>query len=165
MAGDLERFLQQAAERLAEKLNQGQAGQPRPQPRPAASVRRAERTRIDPDILDAEIVDAELVQPANTRELGPNPLSNIDTRRKLAQEIDQADERMAHRIHEDLDHDLVQLKDASKALERHDGDSSSGEVSYVERRVNSVSPLVDMLRQPETLRAAFIASEIFRRKF
>ncbi len=162
MAGDLERFLQQAAERLSEKVNQGQ--QPRRPQRPQPPVRQAERARLDPDIVDAEIVEAEMVQPASRRQLGPDPLSDIDTRAPLAQQIGLADEKMAGHLQEAFEQEAPRLKQASNMLADGDG-YESNDKSQVERRERSVSPLVDMLRQPQTLRAAFIASEIFRRKF
>ena len=162
MAGELERFLQQAAERLAERVKQGQKP-----PRPVAKqlpVRQAERTRFAPDIVDAEIVETTNSEDLNRRELGPNPLSNLDTLPPLAQTISLADEKMASRVHEDLDHNLVQLRQASSALgpARSPGTSVS---SIVQRRTVAVSPLVEMLRDPKTIRAAFVASEIFHRKF
>jgi hypothetical protein len=169
MAGDLERFLQEAADRLARKVKQAevQARPARPKP-----IRQAERAPVDPEILDAEIVEADVVPPPArpsrgtgsqsmrtpqrlAREQGPNPLSNIDTRRPLARSIDLADERMAEHVQEALGQDLPPLGDATAR--------DSG--SQVERREQIHSPLLAMLRQPETLRAAFIASEIFKRKF
>ena len=89
MAGDLERFLQQAAERLAEKVNKPQGKRQPPKPKPP-SVRAAERSRLNPDAVDAEILEAEIIPPhpsENRRELGPDPLSNIDTRPGLAREV------------------------------------------------------------------------------
>ncbi len=163
MAGDLERFLQEAAERLAQKVNQGQPQKKPVRPQP---IRQAERARIDPDILDAEIIeaDADPVPTLVPREKGPDPLSSLDTRPPLAQSIDQADERMTAHIHGALDHRVVNLRASSPALQRG-GSMDDKRGSQVERRQRMVSPLMNMLRQPETLKAAFIASEIFKRKF
>ncbi|MCA9126905.1 MAG: hypothetical protein KDB22_07465 [Planctomycetales bacterium] len=168
MANDLEKFLQQAAERLANKLDEAR------RPAPAAKknkppVRQQERSAgqgkprpaSQPMRPSGEVVDAVVLDP-NPRELGPDPLSNIDTRPGLAREIDQADERMAKFIHDELDHKVTSVRDASAALQ--DG-NSSGVRSSVKKRQRDVSPLIAMLRQPATLRAAFIASEIFQRKF
>lgn len=164
MPNDLEKFLQQAAERLAEKVNQGQRpkrGSPAsPAQRPPRNVRQAERAPLQPEILDAEIVDADL--------LGPDPLSDLDTRHlstpsanrpKLARQIGMADERMADHVKHVTDHDLVHLRDASSAL------SASGGETSVEKRDMDVSPLIKMLRQPDSLRAAFIVGEIFKRPY
>lgn len=162
MAGDLEKFLQEAAERLAQRVNQSNA--PAEKRKPPRQVRQSERAPLEPELVDAEIVDAEIVSSGNPRELGPNPLSNIDTRQSLAQEVGRADEKMAEHIQDVLDHDVGRLGDASDGFSGAGKQSSSKIASQVDRREHMVSPLVDMLRRPETLRAAFIASEIFKRK-
>ncbi|MEZ6137152.1 MAG: hypothetical protein R3C53_19865 [Pirellulaceae bacterium] len=158
MPSDLERFLQQAAERLKQKMEQGNAPSPtRPaQPIRPAPVRQAERAppQFEPEIIDAEVIDL------SRRELGPDPLSNIDTRPELAREINQADEKMSGHLHDVFDHSVSNLHSASAALS-----TNTGKGSELTIRKRQVSPLVDMLRQPESLRAAFIASEIFTRKF
>jgi hypothetical protein len=167
MAGDLERFLQQAAERLADKVKQSQQPTPRSanmRERPV-SVRDAERSRsiLEPEIIDAEIVDAELVDTSSRRALGPNPLSELDTRPGLGREINLADEKMTQHLHTVFDHNVVGLKQASSSLTEFRGETQKS--SQLQRRERSVSPLLNMLRNPESLRAAFIASEVFRRKF
>lgn len=165
MAGDLEKFLQQAAERLAQKVNQAQNPPRRPSSPPPTTppprVRSAERAppRFEPEIVEAEIIDSL----ANRRELGPDPLSNIDTRAPLAREISLADEKMSDHLHEVFDHEVMHLKKASAGFSQ--SKSETDKSINLERREHSVSPLVDMLRQPATLRAAFIAGEIFKRKF
>ncbi|QDV24097.1 hypothetical protein [Aureliella helgolandensis] len=181
MAGELERFLEQAARRLAEKIEQSQnPGRPAPRPRPQPT-RQQERQRLDPDIVDAEIVEAKVVS-SNPRELGPDRLSKLDTRKKADSDVDQADERMSSHLHDVFDQDDVMhlQKDAhalkpesntrsSRSSVKHE--TSPGEVrstqgnNSVQRRNRSVSPMIEILRQPETLRAAFIAGEIFRPKF
>lgn len=163
MAGDLERFLQQAAERLKQKLEQGAPAPKAAPPRPP--VRQAERARpvLSSEVVDAEILEAELVDKAQ-RARGPNPLSNLDTRPALAQHIGQTDERMAGHMQEVFDHDVTGLKQASNALQGP-GSNQTNVRSEVTKRSHQVSPLVSMLRSADTLRAAFIASEIFARKF
>ncbi len=164
MARDLEEFLKQAAERLAEKVSQSSSGS-RPPVRkpPAQSVRQAERAPLQPEIIEAEVIDAQ----------GPNPLSDLDTRysgqttmpprTSVSAGIDQSDERMAGRLHQALDHDVVQLRNASTVLGGNSPDVAHAGATKVTRRKRQVSPLVTMLRNPQTLRAAFIAGEIFRR--
>lgn len=169
MAHDLEKFLQQAAERLAQKVNQGRPPQRAPVSRPQArAIRQAERAPIE-----AEIIEAELLSPPI--ESGPDPLSGLDTRNldiqtnrrpALGQEIGMADERMVTHLKEALDHDIVQLRSASKAL----GGSPSPDTSdpgrtRVRHRSKAVSPFIQMFRNPDSLRAAFLASEIFGRRF
>lgn len=197
---ELEKFLQQAAERLAQKLNEVQQprqGQPpkqaggagqrprgnqpasnlppansppvagRPQPRRPQSQRLSQtamRTaeRIPPQ---AEIIEAEILSNLTPRELGPNPLSSLDTRPALAQQISQADERMSGHVRDVFDHQVSQLRAPSGALGQGAVQGNIQAGVDLQRRQMDVSPLLKMLRQPQTLRAAFIASEIFKRKF
>lgn len=162
MAKDLEKFLQQAADRLAEKVNKGQNAPPpkrsTQQPtraRPPKNVRRAERAPIEPEIIEAEVIDVDLA--------GPDPISDIDTRHldpavshrpELAQRISQADERMASHVEHVTDHEIVNIRKASDAL---DGKEPAKQAV--------VNPIAEMLRSPNSIKQAFIASQIFQRKF
>jgi hypothetical protein len=158
MAGDLERFLQQAAERLRQKLEQ--ANQPQPPARPPQPIRQAERARpvMHAEIVE-EVVPASLVNP---REAGPNPLSDIDTRPEIVHQFTRMDERMAGG-RDTFEHSVARLKMSSSEM----GDVSSEITQSAGVRVRSKqsSPFVEMLRKPESLRAAFLASEIFARRF
>jgi hypothetical protein len=107
--------------------------------------------------------------------MGDDPLSSIDTRPSVAHEmrdhlaesISQTDERAAGRVHQVFDHDVSTLPSASNALKSNASKSSDQTSTAVEvnRRGRMSSPFLRMLRKPDTLRAAFIAGEIFRRKF
>ncbi|MEC8554410.1 MAG: hypothetical protein VXZ82_05300 [Planctomycetota bacterium] len=162
MAKDLEKFLQQAAERLAEKVKKG-LNTPPPkrntqqpsQARPPKNVRRAERAPIEAEVIEAELIDADLA--------GPDPISDIDTRHldpavshrpELAQRISQADERMSSHIHDVMDHEIVKIRKASNALD--------GKAPAKKAMGNAI---VEMLRSPNSIQQAFIASQIFQRKF
>lgn len=170
MASDLERFLQQAAERLAQKVNestQGSAGR-----KPVVQVRQAERAPLNEEVVEAMVVEARQHQSLSRRELGPDPLSTIDTRPQLAREIDQRDEQMSAHVHEVFDHKLSNLRQASAALaspptmaaQAERQVQSSDQAIEVDRRIEAVNPLISMLRKPESLRAAFIVGEIFNRR-
>lgn len=153
MVNDLEKFLQQAAERLAQKAgNRGTAparpSSPTPSPRPYS------QRPPQAEVVTAEVIDTGS-RLGNLRESGPDPLSTIDTRPSLAQDISQADERMLDHVHQVFDHQLSNLKAASSSL---DAQSSPHQNRAVE------NPIVEMLRNPNSLRNAFIASEIFKRK-
>lgn len=152
MATDLEKFLQQAAERLAQKAGNRGAAPARPS-QSLPSSRPTSRLPSNTEIVNAEVVDTGS-RFGNLREAGPDPLSTIDTRPGLAQEISQTDERMLDHVHQVFDHQLSNLKAASSSL--------SGPPTTPQYRAES--PLLEMLRSPATLRQAFIASEIFKRK-
>ncbi len=167
MSNDLERFLQQAAQKLKEKVQQGQAPQSpaqRQRPSQPPPIRQAER-RLQPSAVPGEIVDATLI--SDDRRAGTNPLSNLDTRRPLAQTIGQTDERMVDHLHDVFDHAVSSISSASPALQSNVSQTANQTTDAVEvnRREQINSPFLRMLRQPDTLRAAFIASEIFQRKF
>lgn len=167
MSNDLEKFLQQAAERLKDKIQQSQSSQRAQQaPPPIRSSQRLSQSN------EPQVIEATVVQP---RQLGENPLSSIDTRPSvghdlrphLAEDISQTDERAAGRVHQVFDHDVSTLPSASSALQTTatKSDDQTGSAVEVNRRGRMASPFLRMLRQPDTLRAAFIAGEIFRRKF
>ncbi len=175
MASDLEKFLQQAAERLAQKVNEAADG--------GKSRRRVANQAHEPNFppsstsrpaplaRDSKIIEAQILPPTNQRELGPNPLSNLDTRPQLGQVIDQADERMSDHLHAVFDHQISNLPKPSKALNEPAGRMSNrrlqatDETTEVHQRAESVHPIANMLRRPESLKAAFIISEIFARRF
>ena len=162
MPNDLERFLQQAAERLKEKIQQSQAPQRSQQTPPP----------IRPSQRDAQVIEATVIAP---RQLGDDPLSSIDTRPSVAHElrdhlaegISHTDARVAGRVHQLFDHSVSTLPSASNALQSTTSKSVDQTNTAVEvnRRGRMSSPFLRMLRKPDTLRAAFIAGEIFRRKF
>jgi hypothetical protein len=165
MSNDLERFLQKAAERLKEKMQQQESSQrpPSTPPRQRAPI----GTSSGPEVVEATIV--------NPRSLGDNPLSSIDTRpsvaterpQHLAKDISQTDERMEGRMQQVFEHSVSRLPNASGALQQNAGRSpdQTDQAIEVNRRDRMSSPFLRMLRKPATLRAAFVASEIFRRKF
>ncbi len=177
MANDLERFLQQAAERLAKKVNESKRGAPR---QPGSSGQKNNPPRSTPSRpaptsmgrSEPEIIEAVVLPPTNQREpvrreQGPDPLSTIDTRPQLAQEIDQADERMSDRLHDVFDHQISKLPQASTALSdtsRRRQDATS-QTTEVQQRAVVVHPIVALLRRPEAIKNAFVISEIFNRRF
>lgn len=174
MAGDLERFLQKAAQHVAQQVELSknlQAEAAQAAPRPSRRQERAMNFRDDEEILEAELVE-------DVARRGPNPLSSIDTRRRLAQEISLADENMEQHLHDHFDGNVMNLRAASGALggtgspsgtpiggQPMGGDGVVDQDSVVEQQQFEISPLIDMLRNPQTLKQAFIVSEIFARKF
>lgn len=165
---ELEKFLQQAAERLAEKLNDGpqrKSGKAATQRPRQSSVRSAERR---PPPLEAEVIDAEIVPPSREqlrREAGPDRLSEIDTRRGLAEHISQADERMAAHVKDVFQHAVATVGQQPVAASRLPADQAQQVLlSGTTKRLLPGAQLMAMLRQRGSLRTAFIASEIFKRK-
>ncbi len=165
MSSDLERFLQKAAERLKDKIQQQESSQRPPSPPPRQ--RGPGGSFAGEDIVEAKVVSSRL--------RGDDPLSSIDTRQSvaterpdhLAQNISQTDERMEGRLHQVFDHSVSSLPSASGALQQNPNRTpdQTDQAIEVNRRDRMSSPFLRMLRKPATLRAAFVASDIFRRKF
>ncbi len=178
MANDLEKFLQQAAERLAKKVREaqqvpqrGEAPQEPPRrrdPQQPRSIRAAERQvrSLDADFSEPDIVEAEVVEVPSIANRQPHRprSSSIESRPGLAQKISLSDERMAGHVRDVFDHEVTQLGKASAALDANIKGETEKSID-LQRRQLDVSPLVSMLRHSDSLRAAFIASEIFKRKF
>jgi len=168
MSSDLEKFLQQAAERLRDKIQQSQQPQRSQQTPPPVKPRHqlSQSRANEPRVIEATVVP---------RQLGDDPLSSIDTRPSVAREmrnhlaenISQTDERVSGRMIQVFDHTVSTLPSASNALQSNAPKTADQTNSAVEvnRRGRMASPFLRMLRKPDTLRAAFIAGEIFRRKF
>lgn len=178
MPSDLEKFLQQAAERLAQKTaGRTSTGGTRPSSPPTSSPRSRVRTPATPqggrqppraEVIAAEVIEDDSARYRTLREAGPDPLSTIDTRPPLAQSISQTDERMVDHVHQVFDHELTNLRSPSTAFVSSQSlgasqVNQSNVATEVVSRMGYKSPLVEMLRNPETLRAAFIVGEIFRR--
>lgn len=181
---DLEKFLQQAAQRMKERQQGGgQPAQQRPpqqaqRPPQAQQPQRTQQNRppqsrqpLRPQdrVLEAEIVEAQIVE-SNPRERGPDRLSNIDTRpRPGTDNVNMADERMASHVQQVFEHGVGQLSQ-KPAIQVNDpsaapSDDRSNRKTEVQSQAKNVHWLTQMMRQPETVRALFIASEVFKRKF
>ncbi len=166
---DLEKFLQQAAERMKERMREQQQAAPRPaqRPKPVRQAERAAPRYEEPEVMDAELVDSPPPRPARMRSEG---LSQIDKRKsQVSDGVDQADERMSEHVHQVFDHSLGQLNlkpmTAINDVTPAGSSDQTNRSTEVDRRAHMSSPLTEVLRQSDSLRAAFIVGEIFKRKF
>lgn len=167
MPNDLEKFLTQAAERLAEKLQGRQPErQPPRRPQQPQSVRHTERQmqHYEPEIADEDVLDAELIPMSqDERSHGPSRLSQIGRSEAMANDASHADERMTERLERAFGPRTKSSSEELTGSYRSVYDSES-DVSSVTVHQRDRSPLVAMFGSPGTLKAAFIAGEIFRRK-
>ena len=176
---DLEKFLQQAAQRMKERQQQagGQPQRPQQPVQPPQQQQQPVRNQNRPPnrppnrpiqpIAEAEIVDAMIVD--NPRELGPDRLSSLDTRQAPGTtNVSMADERMASHVQQVFDHNLGQLSQAPP-MRVPEPKASSQEKTKQKTEVSvqkqSVPWIIRLLQNPDTLRATFVASEIFKRRF
>jgi hypothetical protein len=137
-----------------------------PQPQPGASPfapspfaqQRQEIVYLEP--AEVEVVDAEVA------ELGDNvsrhvaqhlrgPQQIAEHARQLGEEVDLADDKLEARLHQTFDHKLGQLKKTASTTAATPHVAPSPDVT--------ASELISMLRSPESIRDAFVMSEIFRR--
>jgi hypothetical protein len=182
---ELEKFLQQAAERMKERLQEQQAAQQRTQRRPAQPVRQVERAAPsydDEEILDAELGEASVSSFPQRRTSAPQRMASMEPSAEPPRATQpqtgaatsgsfrqRAEERMNERLHQTFDHAIGQLNQRStSAVTSPTNFGSPGQTglsSEVDRRVKETSPLVQVLRERDSLKAAFIVGEIFKRKF
>lgn len=179
MADNLEDFLRQAAQRRQQRAAgqkpQNQPPQQRPPQRPP--VRQVERSR---QVVEAEIIDLEDEgESVSRRVVAASPVAQPHVNPTVGQnfspsrEIDSADERMARHVQDFLVHPVSNL--SNEAVSNKDAIAPEivpiAPVSEITSSTNAQvrqqfkHPLVAMLRRPETVRAAFVASEIFKTKF
>jgi hypothetical protein len=172
---DLEKFLQQAAQRMKER-QQAAGQQPRPMSPPQAQqstpakpsarppMRKEERqtAAYQDEVVEAEVVDL------TPRDQGPNRLSNLDTRAKPGTaNVSMADERMTNRLQQVFDHNVGHLPKTAGQVQVSTvvANEQTNRKIEVETQRQDIHWVTKLLQDPESLRSAFIASEIFKRKF
>lgn len=148
MARDIEDFLRKAAQRRAQAqqaANQARGGpqQPIQRQRPPAPPNR------DPDIvINAEVIDPQVVE---------QPLGNqlSEGRTSLESRLEHTDEMVDAHIHEKFDHKLGSLTQQKKPTPgAHTSDSNIN---------RTASKLIQLIREPESLRAAILLKEVLER--
>lgn len=137
MPDDIEEFLRRAAQRRAGR-------RPPVEPAPAPARPNPPR-RIEPEIVDAEPIQdlpKHLAQYLDTTSFQQRAAH-------LAEEVDQADEKVEAHLHETFDHTV--------------GDLTGKPASEPARPAAAPDSLLHQLARPGNLRQAIIFSEIFRR--
>lgn len=197
---DLEKFLQQAAQRMKERqqaaqqparpaTSQQQSSQqssqqqppqaqrpPQPQRPPQTQQQPSARPATKPQFRNderraagqqGEILEAQLVDHT-LRELGPNRLSNLDTRAAPGTtDVSMSDERLTEHLQQTFDHTVGKLpKGANQApVSTVVANEQTNRKIEVETQRQDVHWVSELLQHSESLRSAFIASEIFKRRF
>jgi hypothetical protein len=171
MMSDLEKFLQQAAQRMRERMEQQQQARPPQAPTPSAQ-QPAPRSPVQPnkkkkqpnqqakqrrpDQAD-QVVEAQLV---DDRRAGPNRMSSLDTRAApISASVHMADERMAGHLHQTFDHQIGQLGSTGPLSSSSNQPSVASDGSRL-----SAHPIFEALQSPQSLRSAVILSELLQRK-
>ncbi len=164
MARDIEDFLRKAAERRKQAQGGGTpqqppAQQPPPQQRPVqpqrqqpakpAQQRPAQQRPVQPAAIPAELVRRGATVADHVQE-------HINTRgiaeqvSHLGEEVGLADDKLEQRLHDKFDHSVGDLQ------RKQQTESARAEASPADE-------LLEMLRNPKSIRQAIILSEILRR--
>ena len=173
MARDIEEFLRKAAERRKQQQAGKQGGAARKQPasqQPARQPQRPAQRRPQPEIVEAvEIIEAQPVEPkrpaysdSHRQSVSSQVQSHIDTSKfdrdaedlgsLKVQTVDDVDE-----VKEKFDRDAKKFVSRHSTRDNTDSDIVGGNISHI------ATDLIDMLRDPNSIRQAILVSEILRR--
>ena len=184
MSNELDEFLRKAAERRLARQNQGNTQASSPQANNSQPTSKVVESSLAPIVLEPIALEAR-------RGLGPRLQSNIHPESLLGKDIDQADDRVRARVHEQFDNNVSSLEtglskpktDNQQTLKKNTKKKQAAPAkeplvisSYEESRNDmtiertaskmiATGSMMELLRNPQTLRTAFIASQIFERKF
>lgn len=107
-----------------------------------------------------EIYNAEVIAP---RQLQPSLATHVSTEglvrhaTQLGEVLDQADERLEQRLHQQFDHSVGALGDSSDAVHE---DPKKGDLP---KEAVTTREIIDVFRHPERVREAIIMAEILKR--
>ncbi|MFO0922306.1 MAG: hypothetical protein U0905_07445 [Pirellulales bacterium] len=157
---DLDDFLRRAAE--LRKQKQGAKAQPvRPSQVPVTAE------IIDAEIIEPEVIEAEILSDTNISKRSFE--THIPKNDRLAREVEQADDKMVSHVKQVFEHNVGHLKGGGKKEKKGGPKRIQPETPSEPKSQNTVpveqSDLLQMLANPQTVRLAFIASEIFKTKF
>jgi hypothetical protein len=159
---NLEDFLRQAAERRKQRERGGD--RPAQQGRPPQSP---------PLILEAEIVqEPEIIEPEIVSEVANRQLKSfkpkLEQKPRLTTEVDQADEKIEEHLNNVFDHQVGSLvkpkKQKGKGKAKQEDLTATAEPIQPSTSNQLPDDVLAMLRNPKSIRAALITSEIFTRK-
>ncbi len=161
MARDIEEFLRKAAERRKQQQNQGggapaptnQQSRPPAPPRPQPPRPQPRQEFIPTNEIEVIAPRGESIQDHVRRHINTNDITQHA--RQLGEEVALADDKIDAHIHQKFDQGL--------------GTLASGRDPYAQDSNNTMNrdlgqhDLLDLLREPKTLRQAILVSEILKR--
>lgn len=151
---ELEKMLREAAEQ--------QAGQQ--QGRPRSPSRRPPPDLEIIDVPDADVIDAEPVyesvaehvaEDIDTSDIAQHASRLSDHASRLGADVGMADDKMEGRLHERFDHELGRIHDDTVTDDRDVGQPLGVP--------GPVGEIVEMFRNPKSIRQAVLLSEILNR--
>jgi hypothetical protein len=133
-------------------------------PDAAGPVRDLAHRQVSPHASDYpasdEVYTAEVIAP---RQLQPRVRTQVSTEdlsrhaAQLGEVLDQADERLEQRLHQQFDHNVGALGDSSDAIHEDPTKRETPKEAVTTREI------VDVFRHPERVREAIIMAEILKR--
>jgi hypothetical protein len=117
-------------------------------------------SNMPPDYV-GEVYTAEVIEP---RKLVPSVAAKVSTEdlarhaSQLGEVIDQADERLEQRLHQQFDHSVGALGDSSDSI--HEDPT----MRQLPKEAVTTREIIDVFRHPERVREAIIMAEILNRR-
>ena len=148
MSDDIEQFLRQAARKRA-----GRGQQPPP-------VEIVEAQPVAPPPALEPLVEAQLAETPPRTKIGSHVEQYLDNRRfaerasHLGEDVSQADEDLDARVHAAFDHEVGRMDDSSGFV---------GATPAQTPTTNLAQQLIEMVKNPSSVRQAVILSEILKR--
>jgi hypothetical protein len=170
MRDEVEEFLKRVAQMRAQAEAQAKGRQQRPPaqppapspPQPARLVpaRQETRPRRPVEPVEAEVVDAELADKddgvaRHVSQYLTGDQQIAEHTRRLGEEVDAADDKMAAHLHKVFDHQLGRLKTTASETAAAPPERPAPEVNTGE--------LIARLRSPQSVRDAIVLAEILHR--
>ena len=165
MSDEIDEFIRRAAERR--KQGQGQRKPARPAqapPVPAAQPQRSQqRPRLAPEIVEAEIV--EDISTSVSRHLNTQQFQQRAAH--MTDDVDNADDRVETRLHQNFDHKLGRLSqidstEKGSAPTSRSATDTAATVTTADENL-MLSFLVKSFHSPQSIRQAIILSDILTR--
>lgn len=165
MARDIEEFLRRAAERRRQAAQQGGASSRPPQRRPEQPRQSiTEKDVVQPASpnfpesrplsMIEESVDGHVKRHIDTSDISDHAAEVVAHSNHLAEDIEQADERMEAHLDEAFDHDVGKLGS---------GDSVTDELIRQMKTNDVAQGLLDLFRDPIKVRQSILVAEILKR--
>lgn len=154
MSDDLEKFLQRAAQRRRQRAEPS-----------IVIIDEQNADVVHPEIVEPEIVEPEMVRrPLGSQSVGDHVHEHLDhsgfeqRAERLGDRVESADDKMSQHIHDVFDHQVGRLH--SQFVD--DPNSISDDPPPTDVQPNWI---VDMLRNPATLRQVIVLNEIMTPAF
>ena len=174
MARDIEEFLRRAAERRKQHQQGQRQPIPAPVPKPTPRVRQIvdsteveliapKATNVEPRKKRSSRTESGQQRDMRNESVAEHVKKHINTRsisesaKRLGDDIENADDRIAQRVQRKFDHDVSKLDDLPTVQDDIVATATEAETAPFAR------DLIEMFRSPNGVRQAILISEILKR--